>query len=187
MKWGWILSIGLALLTTPVEVQAAPTNASDFDNGPSGDFQTAARRLRAGQLVRVTTDSTRFEMSWMGATHAGIAYRYFEDESGTAFTTGPDSEVARWSEVRHVDVRGRATNTGCAIGAALGVLGGVAAAVGLSQMTLVGGEPSSEGLARVAIEFGAVGAIAGVVGGGIIGSAFPKWHTIYRQKGEGKP
>ena len=185
MKANWIVIISFALFAAPAEVPAAPTKAFDSGQGPSdAAHQTLARRLRAGQPIRVTTDSTQFEISWAGATHEGVPYRNFEDGSGATFAAEPgDSAIAEWSEIRRLDVRGRATGTGWKFGFVVGALGGIAAGIGLSQMTLLdSSEPSTGEIVNAAVFGGAIGALGGSVAGAIIGSAFPKWNAIYRQK-----
>jgi hypothetical protein len=181
MKWKWIVTFGFTLLMAPGEVPAHPQATTTMSTTAADDvaYQTVVRRLKAGKYVRVTTDSTRFEMRWAGVSPGGVPYSIFDVESGNAPTSeSSDSTVAQWSEIRRIEVRGRATGTGWPIGMVVGALGGVAAAAGLS--TSFGGDASA-GVVKVGLPFGVIGAIGGGLIGAIIGSAFPKWHVVYKR------
>jgi len=183
--------LGFALLA-PADVALAQISDA---SGPSDvEYQTVIRRLKPGQKVRVTTSSVRFPMRWAGASLEGISGA-LPVESSTALSPddglgGPqdaalsDGASIQWSEIQRIDVRGRATSTGWPIGLVMGALGGVAVGVGLSQMTLLGGEPTGADVEAAALYFGAAGAIGGALAGAIIGTAFPKWHAIYKQSGD---
>jgi len=170
---------------SPSTLEAVGAQAFDVPQGP-GDvaYQTVVRGVKVGKHVRVTTDSARFQLRWAGASRDGISYAILDKGLGSAQAeASSDSASVQWSEIRRFDVRGRATGTGWPIGLVVGALGGIAAGVGLSQISLLGNEePSRSAVVSAALQFGAVGAVGGAFIGAIIGSAFPKWHVVYKQK-----
>lgn len=176
-----IVTIGFTFLVASVEAPANPEVTTLMSSTAADDlvYQKVVRRVQPGKYVRVTTDSTRIETRWAGVSPGGVPYSIFDVESGNAPSSeSSDSTVAQWSEIRRIEVRGRATGTGWPIGVVVGALGGVAVAAGLS--TSFGGD-ASDGVVKVGLPFGVIGAMGGGLIGAIIGSAFPKWHVVYKR------
>jgi hypothetical protein len=124
---------------------------------------TALLRLPPGQHVLVETSG--------GARLEGDL-RYARVDS-LALEHAPSDIVLPVSEIERVHSRGRATGTGALIGGAIGLIGGIVFGAYVAndvrdeeQMTY--------------ISYGAVmGFGAGVLLGGLIGTAVPRWHEKY--------
>jgi hypothetical protein len=165
---------------SPTAPRAVYAQAFDVEQGQDNvAHQTVIRRVKAGQKVRVTTDSIQLQLRWVGASPNGVSGVISEKELGsTQAEATSDTASVQWSEIRRLDVRGRAAGTGVPIGLVVGALGGVATGVALSQMTF--STASQNEVVSAALLCGVVGAFGGAIIGAMIGSAFPKWHKIYK-------
>lgn len=95
-------------------------------------------------------------------------------------TSGPRAPRLGLRDVTRIQVRGGASGTGAKVGAGVGLVGGLAFAVGLSASLCSDGGCSNEGGATAVIAVGSAG--AGALLGALIGAPFKNWHTVYRAR-----
>jgi hypothetical protein len=164
------------LLALAVVVTTATLAAGAQTPGPTNDSLDNAwlrSQINGQALIRVrgvwgSADLSRPQL-------AGRTLSYGRTTSlGTTSLALPHSLAL--DSVDRIQVRGNASGTGAMVGGGIGLLGGLAASIGLSAALCDGG-CSNQGSGIAIVTLGST--LGGALIGALIGSTIKKWKTIY--------
>lgn len=126
-----------------------------------------------GRTVRVTLGSRTLVGASPRLTPEGITLP--ASAPGGSGYSAP--ALLPWKDVERIDVRENSTRTGAILGGVTAGLLAAALVAAVASDPFLGGNADPGGM----IAFTAAGAAGGAVVGALLGSAIPRWRTVYRR------